>query len=278
MVPNARIGYQQPMTKLDPAPDESLDRLNDSWSIFQLKKGHRFSTDDLACAWRASIAAPRAATVLDLGSGIGSVGLSVLYLLGEGPTLFGVEAQEVSVGLARRSIALNQLQHRVSYEHVDLREADRVILDRRFDLITGSPPYMPLGKGLISPHPQRAACRAELRGSVLDYSAAARRYLAPGGRFTVVMPSEDPRVEQSFRDNDLVVVEKYAVYFRADRTPLISVWTTARAEDGPHPPTATGSLTVRSAQGEWTPEYFSFRAHFGIEGTTASQQGRPPSV
>ena len=42
------------MTNLPtPAEDESLDQLTGEWSVFQLKKGHRFSTDDVVTAWTA---------------------------------------------------------------------------------------------------------------------------------------------------------------------------------------------------------------------------------
>ena len=56
-----------------PGPDElSLVR---EWSIYQLKRGHRFSSDDLLTAWMATEVAPDAMLQLDLGAGIGSVGL-----------------------------------------------------------------------------------------------------------------------------------------------------------------------------------------------------------
>src|SRR5688572_10380229 len=133
-----------------PSTDESLDRLGRDWWIFQLIKGHRFSTDDLATAWRASYAVPEATSILDLGCGIGSVGLSTLLRLdpegSRGVRMVGVEAQEISLALARKTVAYNRIGDRVTLHHGDLRE---VQLDERFRLITGSPPYIPEGKGLL---------------------------------------------------------------------------------------------------------------------------------
>jgi tRNA1Val (adenine37-N6)-methyltransferase len=257
-----------------PTADETLDRLGQDWWIFQLARGHRFSTDDLAAAWRASLAVPEAPAILDLGCGIGSVGLSTLLRLdpsgARGVRLVGVEAQEVSIGLARKTVAYNGLSDRVTLHHGDLRS---FAVEERFPLITGSPPYIPEGKGLLSPHPQRAACRIELRGSVYDYCAAARRHLAPNGRFCFVMVAADPRTEDAPAQNGLVVVERWDWIFRAGRPPLVSTLVCAREEDGPHPERARGALTVRDESGRWTNEYLAFRAQMGAPASVFSQSG-----
>src|SRR5688500_13180239 len=54
-------------------PGESLDAVSGYFRLFQVEKGHRFSTDDVLAAWYGSSWAPTARTVLDLGSGIGTV-------------------------------------------------------------------------------------------------------------------------------------------------------------------------------------------------------------
>ena len=61
-----------------------------------------------------------------------------------------------------------------------------------FDLVLGSPPYFPLGTGIEGDHPQKVACRFELRGDIADYARVAARHLAPGGVFACVFP-EDQR-------------------------------------------------------------------------------------
>ena len=43
--------------RLRPGEGESLDMLSGEWRIFQRKDGHRYSTDDLLCAWFACRAA-----------------------------------------------------------------------------------------------------------------------------------------------------------------------------------------------------------------------------
>lgn len=254
-----------------PGPEETADRLVGSWRVLQLRRGHRFSTDDLVTAYRGSEARPHARRLLDLGCGIGSVGLSALHRVSEAraragldaPSLVGVEVQEISAELARRSVVANGLAERVRIVHGDLRAPDVLEPHERFDLVTGSPPYIPLGAGAISPHPQRAGARIELRGSVYDYCAAARRFLAEGGRFCFVMAAADPRTEDAPRAHGLTIVERWDYVFRAGAEPLIATLVCAREEDEPDPVRQTGRLVVRGPDGAWTDEYLAFRGEMG---------------
>lgn len=232
--------------------------------MFQLARGHRFSTDDVVCAWQAAHARPDAQRLLDLGSGIGSVGLTTLGLLDpdgvRGVTLAGVEAQDVSHALARRSVARNGLGDRVRMFHGDLRSLDAVLPPGRFDLITGSPPYVPLGRGLVSPHPQRAACRMELRGSVFDYCEAAAGRLAPGGAFVFVMSARDPRTEEAPVAAGLHVHHRLDVVFREGDAPMIAVLTCA-AEPAPR---EAATLVVRGVDGDQTDMYRAMSSGTGL--------------
>lgn len=83
-----------------PGPGETLDAISGDWRIFQLKKGHRFSTDDLLTAYYGTCWCPSARTILDLGSGVGTVGMIAAWRL-PGARLVAVEAQEESVVLAK---------------------------------------------------------------------------------------------------------------------------------------------------------------------------------
>lgn len=248
--------------QLQPGPDESLDRLVGDWRILQLKRGHRFSTDDLVCAWRASVWAPDATRLLDIGAGIGSVGLSVLFRAPAAAHLTGIEAQEVSHQLARRTAALNGVAHRVRFLRGDLRDASALPEGEGFELITGSPPYIPEGTGVISPVPQRAYARIELRGSVYDYCAAARRWLAPGGAFCFVMAAADPRTEDAPVAEGLKVVERWDYVFARGRDPLIATLVCMREEDDP-PERRSDTLVIRGEDGEWTDDYLGFREEMG---------------
>ncbi|MBX2798113.1 MAG: methyltransferase [Myxococcales bacterium] len=243
--------------------DETLDPLIGDWSIFQLSRGHRFSTDDLVTAWRGSLARPDARTLLDIGCGVGSVGLCTLSRVSDPQaTLVGIEAQPLSVALMQRTIEHNGLSERVRLIPGDLRDPTVLPDEARFDLITGSPPYIPVGKGVISPHPQRASARMELRGSVFDYCEAARRWLAPGGRFCFVMLAADPRTEEAPLEAGLAVEERWDVVFGANRAPHIATLVCGHADEI-SAPRRSGRLVIRGPDGEWTDSYMAFRREMG---------------
>ena len=184
----------------DVLEDQTLDALSGHFRIFQLRRGHRFSTDDVLTAWYGTTWVPSARSVLDLGSGIGSVGMIAAWRL-QGARCVTVEAQAESVALARKSAEYNGIVDRYEIRHVDFRADDAFGPDERFDLILGSPPYFPLGTGIEGDHPQKVACRFELRGDIGDYARIAARHLAAGGVFSCVFPEDQrERVTRAAQD------------------------------------------------------------------------------
>src|SRR3954465_12589502 len=93
------------------ADGETLDAISGHFRIYQLRAGHRFSTDDVLTAWYGTTWAPSARRVLDLGSGVGAVGMIAAWRL-PGARVVTIEAQEESVRLARKSSAYNGLLER----------------------------------------------------------------------------------------------------------------------------------------------------------------------
>lgn len=238
------------------APDETLDPLVGDWDVFQLARGHRGSTDDRLTAWRAIAARPNARSLLDLGSGVGTVGLTALWHL-PGAHLTALEAQALSHALFRRTVAHNRLEARVRSVLGDLRDPDALGPDARFELVTGSPPYTPVGHGTMSAHSQKAHCRMELRGGLEAYCEAARRWMAPGGRFVYVMLAADPRTERFPVEAGLAIVERTNIAFRASQGAFIAICVCAHAEEVGPGDRVERALTVRDTSGEWTDEYTS---------------------
>ena len=238
----------------------TCDSLTRNWSIFQLKKGHRFSADDLFTADLALRLAPDAEQCIDLGAGIGTVGLLVLNGLPSQSTLTMVEAQQVSHQLAKRTISHNQLEDRVTALRGDLRHDAVFEPLPKFPLITGSPPYIPVGSGVISPHPQRAACRMELRGSIADYALRAAEMLTEDGIFVVCFAGQDPRGEAAIETAGLHLKVRQDVIFRADLKPTITV---LAAQKKPCVAHHTPPIVIRNAMGKFTDEYMAMRHRLG---------------
>jgi tRNA1Val (adenine37-N6)-methyltransferase len=251
-------------------PDESLDFISGHFRIFQLRGGHRFSTDDVLTAWYGTSWCPSAATILDLGSGIGSVAMIAAWRL-PGARLVTVEAQDASVALARRSAEYNGLTGRMEIRQGDFRDAGVIGPDERFDLVLGSPPYFPIGSGVEGDHPQKVACRFELRGDIGAYARVAERHLAPGGTFACVFPQPDGhrrRVLEAASGAGLVRVRERPVVVKEGQPPLLGLFVMSRADDLPawfrsqtwvEPP-----LVIRTHDGRVHPEYQAIKLAFGF--------------
>lgn len=247
---------------------ETLDALSGHFRIFQLQDGHRFSTDDVLTAWYGTTWAPSASRVLDLGSGIGSVGMIAAWRL-PGARFVTVEAQEESVSLARKSAAYNGLDARYEIRHADFRAPEALGAGERFDLVLGSPPYFPLGTGIEGDHPQKVACRFELRGDIRDYCAVASEHLARGGLFACVFPEEQrDRAESAARAAGLNIVRRRPVMFKDGEPPLITLFAMVRAADLParmHERTwVEPALVIRAADGSVHPEYAAVKLAIGF--------------
>jgi tRNA1Val (adenine37-N6)-methyltransferase len=247
---------------------ESLDAISGHFRIFQLTDGHRFSTDDVLTAWYGTSWAPSASSVLDLGSGIGSVGMIAAWRL-PGASFVAIEAQEESVRLAHKSAAYNGLGERYEIRHGDFREGFLLGAEERFDLVLGSPPYFPRGTGIEGEHPQKVACRFELRGDISDYCTVAAAHLRNGGLFACVFPDEQrERVEAAARAAELAIVRRRPVVFKEGEPPLVTLFAMIRSGDLPErmrdrtwvePP-----LVIRAADGSVHPEYAAVKLSIGF--------------
>ena len=269
--------------------DLTHDRLTRDVWLWQRKKGHRFSVDDVATAYVAVHACPAARTVLDLGCGIGSVLLHLAWSLPDA-TLVGIEAQAVSFALLDRKVRDSTLTTRVSVVHGDLRDPASLPAGA-FDLVTGTPPYFPIAAALEAEDPQRAYARIEYRGGVEAYLATAARLLAPADQpaSRIVLCGDyraEHRVLAAAHVNALHIVSRTDVIARAPNPPLFSIWTLARegpawparavaglpatfaragvpcGPDGPDG--AVETLTIRDHTGQRTPQAAALRAFSGL--------------
>ena len=247
---------------------ETLDAISGHFRLFQLEGGHRFSTDDILTAWYGTSWAPSARSVLDLGSGLGTVGMIAAWRL-PGARFVTVEAQADSVRLARKSARYNGLDDRYTIREGDFRDRSLLGEDERFDLVLGSPPYFPPGTGVPGDHPQKVACRFELRGDITDYARVAAAHLTAGGLFACVFPeNQRARVEAAAHAADLVVVRRRPVVFLDGEQPLVTLFAMNRAEDLPEPMRARAweepPLVIRTADGAIHPEYAAVKLAIGF--------------
>jgi tRNA1(Val) A37 N6-methylase TrmN6 len=253
---------------LRPRAGETLDALSGDWRIFQRRDGHRYSTDDLLTAWYGVHSAARLGvgvhTALDLGAGIGSVAMMVAWRLPLARVV-GIEAQEMSATLFARSVRYNGASDRITVCHGDLRDPSLLRpLEGRCDLVTGSPPYLPHGRGTASLRPQCDPCRFERRGGVEDYARAAALALSSDGVFALVHEhAAHDRVRAAGEAAGLHLHRRRPILFRDGRAPLIALYALTRtSRNGAYldePP-----LVIRTRGGERGEEYRAVRGDMGF--------------
>ncbi len=123
--------------------------------------------------------------VLDLGTGTG-----IIPLLVEGKYkpchISALEIQQESADMARRSIALNGLEHKIHVVTGDIKEAERIFRPASFDVITCNPPYMIAEHGLQNPDEHKLIARHEVLCTLDDILQQSTKLLPHGGNFYMV--------------------------------------------------------------------------------------------
>ena len=173
--------------------------------------------------------------------------------------MVGVEAQEISFRLLRENVWANQCDDRVTLMHGDLRHTD---VGTGFDLVSGSPPYFDVKKGVVSKDSQKAHARFELRGDVRDYCLAAKRALAADGRFIFCFPTpQKKRAIDAVAAAGLHLCSVRDVVPRINIAPLFTLFACTHApQDTHHEP----ALNVRGEDGRRTEEMNAIRVDLGM--------------
>lgn len=167
---------------------ETLDDLRlGGLKIIQQKDGYRFSLDPvLLCAF-SQVA--RGETVVDLGTGSGVIPL-LLARQTDAARIIGVERQPALADRARRSVALNHLEDRITIQSGDLRQVRSLFGAESAQVVVANPPFRKTDSGRLSPQSERAQARHEVAGGLTDFVAAAAYLLGSGGRCYLVYLAE----------------------------------------------------------------------------------------
>ena len=124
-------------------------------------------------------------TVLDLGTGNGIIPI-LLSAKTSGKRFTGLEIQENTADMARRSVIYNHLEGRVDIVTGDIKEAAEIFKPAFFDVITTNPPYMLSQHGLRNPDDAKAIARHEVLCTLDDILRESMRLLQDKGRFYMV--------------------------------------------------------------------------------------------
>ena len=123
--------------------------------------------------------------VLDMGTGTGIIPI-LMEARYQCSHLTGLEIQEESADMARRSVAWNGLQDKIDIVTGDIKEAGNQFPPASFDCITCNPPYMIGHHGLTNPEEPKAIARHEILCTLEDVVSQAAKLLKTGGHFYLV--------------------------------------------------------------------------------------------
>jgi len=164
--------------------DERLDDLQiNGYEIIQHPGKFCFGMDAVLLANFARVKQKECA--LDLGTGTGIIPI-LLTAKTEGMHFTGLEIQEESADMARRSVAHNHLEEKVDIVTGDIKEAAELFGPASFDVITTNPPYMIGHHGIENPSDAKAIARHEVLCDLNDILRESARILKPRGRFYMV--------------------------------------------------------------------------------------------
>lgn len=124
-------------------------------------------------------------TVVDLGTGTGII---PILLTGKNKIskIYGIELQSEVAEMAKRSIKLNNLEDKIEILNINLKDAERVLGNNKFDVVTSNPPYMDKETGLKNNTDNKTISRHEVECTLRDVIQTASRLLTHNGRFFLV--------------------------------------------------------------------------------------------
>lgn len=163
---------------------ERIDNLQrNGYQIIQNPEKFCFGMDAVLLSGFAK--AKKGDNVLDMGTGTGIIPI-LMEAKTEAAHLTGLEIQEESADMARRSVELNKLEEKIDIVTGDIKEAGNIFKAASFDVITCNPPYMIGEHGIKNPDAPKAIARHEIYCTLDDVVRNAAILLKSGGHFYMV--------------------------------------------------------------------------------------------
>lgn len=187
--------------------------LGTNLSVYQDRE-QSFNLDSILLSRFARIPA-KAKTVLDLGTGTGSVMLALSEKTRAG--IIGVEIQKRLADLARKNIELNGLGKRLSVIHGDLKNLE---IENVCCIVTNPPYFKVTDDARISDSDERAIARHELKITFKELAKNASRLLKTGGYLYLIhRPQRLLEIIETLKNVRIEVKRLRFVHPYADRPP-----------------------------------------------------------
>ena len=154
--------------------------------LLQPARGYRVAIDAVLLA--AAVDAAPGQRILDLGAGVGAVGLCLAARLA-GCSVVGIELQAPLAELAERNANLNGMADRVRTVVHDLARPLPADLGR-FDHVVTNPPYLAAAVADPSPDPSKALATVESSADLARWLEMATAAAEPAGTLLVIHRSD----------------------------------------------------------------------------------------
>ena len=154
--------------------------------LLQPARGYRVAIDAVLLA--AAVDATPGERILDLGAGVGAVGLCLAARLA-GCSVVGIELQAALAELAERNANLNGMAGRVRTVVHDLAKPLPADLGR-FDHVVTNPPYLAAAVADPSPDPSKALATVESSADLARWLAVATAAVEPAGTLLIIHRSD----------------------------------------------------------------------------------------
>lgn len=174
---------------------EQTDILLNGNKIIQDSNLFKFGIDAILLADFAAKGTAGGETVIDLGTGNGIIPL-LMEKLCKATCFTGLEIQQTSAELARRSIALNKLEEKIQIVQGDIKAVVQNFPKHSFNVVVSNPPYALVSQGKQNACDEKTIARHEVLCTLKDVVSAADYLLHTHGKFFMIHRPE--RLAQIF--------------------------------------------------------------------------------
>ena len=193
--------FEAPGRTVAPTTDDLF--LGGALTILQPRNGYRAGTDAVLLAALMAPETLGAGPVLDVGAGVGVIGLCVARRCPSARVIL-LERDPCLAALARDNVQRNNMSDRVSVVETDLARATAAlevadIKSESFPVVLANPPYHDDRRSTLAESPLKAVSH-QMSDDLLDaWARFMCRMAAPGGRAAMIHKAEAlPRILETF--------------------------------------------------------------------------------
>ena len=217
--------------------------------IQQPVEGYRVAIDPILLA--ASIDARDGERILDLGCGVGAVGLCLLARLPR-VQVVGLEVQPTLAALAGENARANAMEDRFTVHEGNIVARTVGTKEPPFDQVAMNPPYLPSSRATLPLSASKRRATMEESPGLQDWIDAGLEFLKPRGRLTLIQRAD--RLETILaalagRAGEIVIFPIWPGGGRDAKRVIVTARKSART-----PSRLAIGMVLHQADGSFTPE------------------------